>query len=65
MRTYANSNGAAFTALFRGERVWVAQVRAPVASTDGQDAELRDDDGSANGGGYFFRCLDAQTDVTL
>lgn len=41
------------------------EVGTPVASSHGDDAELGDDDGSADGGSDFLGCLDAETDVTL
>jgi hypothetical protein len=41
------------------------QVGAPVAATDGDDAQLGDDDGGADGGGNLLGGLDAQADVAL
>ena len=41
------------------------EVGTPVAATDGDDAELGDDDSSADGGSDLLRGLDAETDVAL
>jgi hypothetical protein len=45
--------------------VWFTKVGTPVAATDGQDGQLGDDDGGANGGCDFFGGLDAETDVAF
>jgi hypothetical protein len=60
-----NSDGTALAALLGGQRVRFTEVGAPVASSDGDDAELGDDDGGANGGRDFLGGLDAETDVAL
>jgi hypothetical protein len=41
------------------------KVAAPVTTTDGDDAELGNDDGGTDGSGDFLGGLDAETDVTL
>lgn len=41
------------------------EVGAPVSATDGDHAELSDDDGGTDGGSHFLRGLDSETDVTL
>lgn len=41
------------------------KVVAPVAATDGDDGELGNDDGGADGGGNLLGGLDAETDVAL
>lgn len=41
------------------------KVGAPVSAADGDDAELSDDDGSADGSSDFLRGLDSETDVAL
>ena len=41
------------------------EVGAPVTTTDGDNAELGDDDGGADGSSDFLRGLDAETDVAL
>lgn len=63
--TYADSDGAALAALLGGERVGETEVGAPVTTTDGDDAELGDDDGGADGGSHLLGGLDAETDVAL
>ena len=45
--------------------MWVTQGCTPVSSSNRQDAQLGNDDGGANGGGYFFGGLDAESDVTF
>ena len=41
------------------------EVGAPVTTTDGDDAELGDDDGSADSSGNLLGGLDSETDVAL
>lgn len=41
------------------------KVGSPVTTTDGDDAQLGDDDGSTDGGGNLLGGLDAETDVAL
>lgn len=43
----------------------LTKVGTPVTSSDGDDAELGDDDGGADGGSDFLGGLDAETDVAL
>jgi hypothetical protein len=45
--------------------VWLTQVRPPITTTDWEDRELGDDDGSADGGSDFFGSLDTETDVAF
>lgn len=61
--TYTNGDGTALSALLDGDGVRVTEVGAPVSATDWHNAELGDDDGSADGGSDFLAGLDAQTDV--
>jgi hypothetical protein len=42
-----------------------SEVGTPVSTTNGDDAQLRNDDGSADGGGNFLGGLDSETDVSL
>lgn len=63
--TYTNGNGTALAALLGWQRVRVTEVGTPVASSDGQDRELGDDDGGADGGCDFFGGLDAETNVAF
>ena len=43
----------------------LTQRCTPVSSPNRQDAQLGNYDGGADGGGYFFRCLDSQTNVSF
>lgn len=45
--------------------MWFTEVGTPVAATDGQDGELGNDDGGADGGCDFLGGLDAKTDVAF
>lgn len=42
----------------------VTEVGTPVSTTNWNDTELRNDDGSADGGSNFLAGLDSQTDVS-
>lgn len=64
-RDEANGDGTALAGLLAGQGVRLTEVVAPVAATDGDDGELGDDDGGANGRGDFLGGLDAETDVAL
>lgn len=63
--TYADGDGAALAALLGGKRVGDTEVDTPVSTTDGDDAELGNDDGSADSSSDFLRGLDTETDVAL
>ena len=63
--TYTDSDGAALAALLGGQRVGKTKVGAPVTTSDGDDAQLRDDDGGTDGSRDFLGGLDAETDMTL
>ena len=41
------------------------KVGTPVTSSDGQDAQLSNDDGSSNSSSNLLGGLDSETDVTL
>jgi len=43
----------------------IADTAAPVATADWDEAELGEDDGTADGGGDFLRALDAETAVAV
>jgi hypothetical protein len=45
--------------------VRLTEVGTPVTSSDGDDAELGDDDGGADGGRDFLGGLDTETNVAL
>jgi hypothetical protein len=63
--TYSDSDGTALAALLDGQRVGKTKVGTPVSTSDGDDAELGDDDGGTDGSSDFLGGLDAKTDVTL
>ena len=43
----------------------LTEVGTPVTTTDGQNAQLGDDDGSTDGSSDFLGGLDSETDVSL
>lgn len=43
----------------------LTEVSTPVASSDGDNGELGEDDGAADGGGDFLGALDSETDVSV
>jgi hypothetical protein len=45
--------------------VRLTKVGAPVTATDGDDVELGDDDGGADGGSDFLGGLDTETNVAV
>jgi hypothetical protein len=45
--------------------VRLTEVGAPVAATNGDDAELCDDDGGTDSSSDFLGCLDTETDMAL
>jgi hypothetical protein len=45
--------------------VRLTKVGAPVSATDGDDVELGNDDGGADGGSDFLGGLDTETDVAV
>jgi hypothetical protein len=61
----SNGDGTTLGALLDGQRVRLTEVGTPVTATDGENAELGDDDGSADGGSNFLGGLDSETDVAL
>ena len=63
--TYADCDGAALSALLGGQRVRETEVGAPVTTSDGDDAELGDNDGGTDSSRDFLGGLDAETDVAL
>lgn len=63
--TYTNSDGTALAALLGWDGVRLTEVGTPVATTNGHDGELGNDDGSTDGGRDFLGRLDAETDVAL
>ena len=63
--TYADGNGTALARLLDGNGVRLTKVGAPVSATDGDDVELGNDDGGADGGSDFLGGLDTETDVAV
>lgn len=63
--TYSDGDRAALAGLLDWDRVGLTQVGTPVTTTDGDDAQLGDDDGGTDGGGNLLGGLDTETDVAL
>jgi len=63
--TYSDSDGSTLSGTLYGQRVRLSKVGAPVTTTNWHDAELGNDDGSADGCCDFLGGLDAETDVAL
>lgn len=63
--TYSDGDRTTLGALLNGQRVRLTKVGTPVTSTDGENAELGDGDGSTDSGSDFLGGLDTETDVTL
>jgi hypothetical protein len=63
--TYTDGDGTALARLLDGNGVRLTKVGAPVSATDGDDIELGDDDGGADGGSDFLGGLDTETDVAV
>lgn len=45
--------------------VWLSDLVSPVSSSDRDNRQLGEDDGTANSGGHFLGALDSQTNVSL
>lgn len=60
-----DSDGSALSGELHGNGVDIADAATPVTTTDGDEAQLGEDDGTADGGSNFLRALDAETAVTL
>ena len=63
--TYSDGDGTALSGLLGWERVRSTKVGTPVTSSDWENAQLGDDDSSADGSGDFLGGLDTETNVTL
>ena len=46
-------------------RVGLADLVPPIASSHGDDGQLGQDDGPTDGSGYFLGALDTQTDMSI
>lgn len=60
-----DGDGTALARLLAGKRVRSTKVVAPVATTDGDDGELGNDDSGTDSGSNFLGGLDTETDVAL
>lgn len=58
-------DGARLAGDLHGDGVGLSDVRTPVAATDGDDRELGEDDGTADGTGDLLGALDTETDVAV
>lgn len=58
-------DGADLAADLGGHGVGLTEVGTPVASPDGDDGELGEDDGATDGGRDLLRALDTETDVAV
>lgn len=58
-------DGASLALDLAGHGVGLTELVAPVAATDGDDRELGEDDGAADGGRDLLRALDTETDVAV
>lgn len=63
--TYTDGDGATLSRLLDGDGVGLTKVGTPVSSSDGDDAQLGNDDGGADGSGNLLGGLDAEADVSL
>lgn len=61
----SDGNGTTLTSDLTWQRVRSTQVGTPVTSSDWDDGQLGDDDGSLDGGSNFLGGLDTQTNVTV
>lgn len=52
--TYPDCDGTALSTLLDGQRVRLTEVGTPVASADGENAELGDDNGGTDGSSNFL-----------
>merc|ERR1719210_3301884 len=58
-------DGAALASDLARNGVGLADLVTPEAPPDGQDGQLGQDDGAADGGGHLLGTLDAETDVAV
>jgi hypothetical protein len=65
VNTYTDGDGTALAALLGGQRVRLTKVGAPETTTDGDNAQLGDDDGGTDSSSDFLGGLDTETDVAL
>lgn len=65
MNTHSDGDRAALAGLLDGDGVGLTQVGTPVTTTDGDDAQLSDDNGGTDGGSNLLGGLDTETNVAL
>ena len=58
-------DGAALAGNLAGHRVGFADLVTPEASSDGNNGELGQDDGSSDGSGHLLGALDTKTDMAI
>lgn len=63
--TYPDCDGTALSTLLDGERVRQTKIGTPVTTSDGDDAQLGDNDSGADGSGNFLGSLDTKTNMAL
>lgn len=64
-KTYSDGDGTTLSRLLGREGVRKTKVGTPVTSADGQNGQLGDDDGGADGCGNLLGGLDAESNVSL
>ena len=64
-RDKTDRDGTALSGDLHGDGVRSTQVGSPVSTTDGEDRQLGEDDGSTDGGGDLLGALDTETAVTV
>jgi hypothetical protein len=63
--THANRNGTTLSTLLGGQGVRKTKVGTPVASSNGQNAQLGNDNSSADSSSHFLGGLDTKSNVSL
>ena len=58
-------DGTALSVHLAGDGVGLAELVAPVTAPDGDEGELGEDDGAADGGGHLLAALHPETDVPV
>merc|ERR550525_2113966 len=64
-RDQSHPHGAALAGDLAGHRVGFADLVTPEASSDGNNGELGQDDGSSDSSGHLFGALDTKTDMAV
>lgn len=63
--THSDGDGAALAGLLDGDGVGLTQIGAPVTTTDGDDAQLGDDNSGTDSGSNLLGGLDTEANVAL